>query len=66
MYFLHQNSQSLPIIAIKFKRFFLSCSSEMDDGDDDSDSEPILGKWFAETLFPPGTIPLKAPNFNES
>ncbi len=38
----------------------------MDDGDDDSDSEPILGKWFAETLFPPGTIPLKAPNFNES
>lgn len=26
----------------------------MDDGDDDSDSEPILGKWFAETLFSPG------------
>ena len=24
-----------------------------DDDDDDDDSEPILGKWFAETLFPP-------------
>ena len=24
-----------------------------DDDDNDEDSEPILGKWFADTLFPP-------------
>lgn len=45
---LHQNNQ-----------LWLACSSEMDDGDDDSDSEPILGKWFAETLFPPGDFCFK-------
>ena len=33
----------------------ITCSEIDDDEDDeeDDDSEPILGKWFADTLFPP-------------
>jgi E3 ubiquitin-protein ligase UBR4 len=33
----------------------ITCSEIDDDEEDeeDEDSEPILGKWFADTLFPP-------------
>ena len=49
-------------ILVNFKRYcliFVHFSSEIDEDEDDNDddneddSEPILGKWFADTLFPP-------------
>ena len=45
----------LPFPGIQLTHFFNSSEIDEDEDDDDNDedSEPILGKWFADTLFPP-------------